>query len=213
MGGATLIAGAIAVFVVLVSAQVFSDWPIAALGGGDDSTAVSSAQPARGSSGLAAPASGGAAAGPGNGASSPGAPGAQRGGIGAVGGQPGAAGAGNGAGEGSGGGSEPPASAQNPATASPGGNAGAGAGSGGGAGSSGGGGAGTASTPSGKVTETVNGTVDKVDESALGGALGNSGATEVTEGVVNGVVGPESTVGQVVDETVGVVGGLLHPNR
>ena len=31
MGGATLIAIAIAVFVLLVSAQVFRDWPIAAL--------------------------------------------------------------------------------------------------------------------------------------------------------------------------------------
>ena len=36
MSGATLIAIAIAVFVLLVSAQVFRDWPIAALGGGDD---------------------------------------------------------------------------------------------------------------------------------------------------------------------------------
>jgi hypothetical protein len=37
--------------------------------------------------------------------------------------------------------------------------------------------------------------------------------TGVTEGVVNGVVGPESTVGKVVDEAVGAVGGLLHGNR
>src|ERR1700709_70059 len=39
MGGATLIAIAIAVFVMLVSAQVFRDWPIAALGGGGDEAA------------------------------------------------------------------------------------------------------------------------------------------------------------------------------
>jgi hypothetical protein len=35
----------------------------------------------------------------------------------------------------------------------------------------------------------------------------------VTEGGVNGVVGPESTVGHVVDETVNAVGGLLHGNH
>src|SRR5260221_9670426 len=47
MSGATLIAIAIAVFVVLVSAQVFRDWPIAALGaGGDGTAAVSDAHPA-----------------------------------------------------------------------------------------------------------------------------------------------------------------------
>ena len=40
MSGATLIAIAIAVFVVLVSAQVFRDWPIAALGDSGDSAAV-----------------------------------------------------------------------------------------------------------------------------------------------------------------------------
>jgi len=47
MGGATLIAVAIAVFALLVSAQVFKDWPIAALGSGSDETAaVSRAHPA-----------------------------------------------------------------------------------------------------------------------------------------------------------------------
>src|ERR1044071_5589855 len=48
MGGATLIAIAIAIFVMLVSAQVFRDWPIAALGDGNEA-AVSEAQPAGGS--------------------------------------------------------------------------------------------------------------------------------------------------------------------
>ena len=47
MGGATLIAIAIAVFVVLVSAQVFRDWPLAALGG-DDGAAVSESRVAPG---------------------------------------------------------------------------------------------------------------------------------------------------------------------
>jgi len=58
MSGATLIAIAIAAFVVLVSAQVFSDWPIAALGG-NDRAAVSEAQPVAGDDGVAdaAPAS------------------------------------------------------------------------------------------------------------------------------------------------------------
>jgi hypothetical protein len=37
--------------------------------------------------------------------------------------------------------------------------------------------------------------------------------TEVTEGVVNGVAGPESVVGKAVDETAGVVGGLLQPSH
>ncbi len=59
------------------------------------------------------------------------------------------------------------------------------------------------------MTETVNNTVTKVDETVTGGALGSTGVTEVTEEVVNGVAGPESTVGKVVDEAVGTVGGLL----
>ena len=63
------------------------------------------------------------------------------------------------------------------------------------------------------MTETVNDTVNQVDQTALGGTLGETGVTEVTEGVVNGVVGPESTVGKVVDETVEAVGGLLGGNR
>jgi hypothetical protein len=63
------------------------------------------------------------------------------------------------------------------------------------------------------VAGTVNDTVSKVDEAALGGALGESGVTEATEGVVNGVAGPESVVGQVVDEAAGAVGGIVGGNR
>src|ERR1044072_7293733 len=59
VGGATLIAIAIAAFVLLVSAQVFRDWPLAALGSGDDTAAVAEAQPA-GGSGSGAVAGGGA---------------------------------------------------------------------------------------------------------------------------------------------------------
>lgn len=49
MSGAALIAISIAVFVVLVSTQVFTDWPIAALGGSDDRATVSQARPVAGS--------------------------------------------------------------------------------------------------------------------------------------------------------------------
>jgi hypothetical protein len=59
------------------------------------------------------------------------------------------------------------------------------------------------------VTGTANGTVNQVDETVTGGALDKTGVTGVTEGVVEGVAGPESPVGKVVDETVGAVGGLL----
>src|SRR6185437_8751552 len=44
VSGVTLIAIAIAVFVVLVSAQVFHEWPIAALGFGHDDSAVAPAK-------------------------------------------------------------------------------------------------------------------------------------------------------------------------
>ena len=236
MGGATLIAIAIVFFVVLVSAQVFKDWPIAALGGGGDS-AVSAAQPATGTTAGgtdpdgatatalrspgsratrevdgSAPARGGGSIVQGDGVGTPGA------------GTPPPSGAG-GQGQGAGstpvgapqatGGSEPGSGTASSGSAG-GGNApatGAGGGGSGGSGT-GGGGTGTAAPPpSGQVAETVNGTVTQVDESVLGGTLDNSGVTAVTEGVVNGVAGPESTVGKVVDETVGAVGGLLHGNR
>ena len=68
--------------------------------------------------------------------------------------------------------------------------------------------------PPGTVTDTVNDTVTQVDETATRrGARSETGVTGVTEDVVNGVVGPESTVGKVVDETVGAVGGLLGGKR
>ena len=73
----------------------------------------------------------------------------------------------------------------------------------------GGGGGDTPPRPPARSTETVNDTVDEVDQAALGGDPRRTGVTGVTEGVVNGVAGPESTVGKVVDETVGAVGGLL----
>jgi hypothetical protein len=63
------------------------------------------------------------------------------------------------------------------------------------------------------VTEAVNNTVNQVDQGVTGGALEATGVTGVTEGVVNGVAGPESAVGKVVDETVDAVGGLLGGKR
>src|SRR4051812_47545844 len=71
MSGATLIAIAIAAFVVLVSAQVFRDWPIAALGEGGHAE-VSKAKPvadgaATGGGGAGAGPRGGAKAGSGSG--------------------------------------------------------------------------------------------------------------------------------------------------
>jgi hypothetical protein len=91
-------------------------------------------------------------------------------------------------------------------------------GSGGSSGSAGGGGGG--GTTTGPVTagtkqlsevlpEVVDGTVSGVDETVLGGTLEETGVTQVTEEVVNGVAGPESLVGQTVDGAGEVVGGLL----
>ena len=37
--------------------------------------------------------------------------------------------------------------------------------------------------------------------------------TGVTEGAVNGALGPESTVGQAVDGATGAVEGLFQPKR
>jgi hypothetical protein len=225
MSGAMLIALAIAVFVVLVSAQVFKDWPIAALGG-RGSAGISNARPAH-SPAAAATATGGPTAKSGSTAGA--APGT--GGAAAKTRKPGAnltavddgtnapAGAGVTAGGGTGGsggsGNSTPTSgttSPSPAASSPvsGSASGGGAGSRGSSGSSG---SSAASTPAGQVSETVNNTVNQVDETALGGTLNSTGVTEATEGVVNGVAGPESVVGKAVDETVGVVGGLLQPSH
>jgi hypothetical protein len=232
MGGAALVAIAIVIFVLLVSAQVFRDWPIAGLGDGrEDAAAVSPAEPASGSAVSVVPStrpddaparatrrqarpagadsarSAGSVAEPspvvvsGGGQEAP-AP------VGSTGGGQGAS-------------SEPAGSPQAPnpgagsAAVPVGGAPGSavGGGSGGDGGGSGGGAIDPAPTPSGQVAQTVNGTVAKVDETALGGTLGNSGVTAVTDGVVNGVAGPESTVGKVVDEVAGAVDGLLHGNR
>ena len=218
MSGATLIAAAIAVFVVLVTAQVFQNWPIDGLGGsGEDSAAVSGDRTtgsgagdgaaatgtANGAGGAAAANSGGRAVKHDPNTVSTGAPGSKAF-------QPGASAPGGegGAGAGGGDGAAGSPTSQNPAADSAGNGGGAGAGTGGGGGGSAAGGS-TSET----VTNTVNETVHGVDETVTGGVLEKSGVTGVTEGVVNGVAGPESTVGQVVDGATGAVGGLLHPNR
>jgi hypothetical protein len=212
MSGATLIAIAIAAFVLLVSAQVFRDWPVAALGD-DDSAAVSNGQPAAGQAGSTTTGAGAQAAGgatQGGGATDrPGADAVSGPAPGPATGQPVSSGQ-PGSGAGGGGGSGNSAPAQSPSSPSSSGS-GAGKTSGGGGGS----GRGTTqgSSPSSQVTETANNAVNQVDETALGGTLKESGVTEATEGVVKGVVGPESTVGHAVDETVGAVGGLLPGNR
>ncbi|MGB7685284.1 MAG: hypothetical protein WBL45_05820, partial [Solirubrobacterales bacterium] len=83
----------------------------------------------------------------------------------------------------------------------------------GGGGGGGGAAAGSGSSPSGNVTNTVNETVNQVDQTVTGGALEKAGVTGLTEEVVDGVLGPESTVGKVVDGAAGAVGGLLDPKR
>jgi hypothetical protein len=234
MSGATLIAIAIGVFVVLVSAQVFRDWPLTALGGGDDSAVVSKAHevgtatagsagaPLAATAGKVAPAAGGRANGTaGDGARSGSV--AAGDGVTATGdlAPSGDRGESAGGGDQSGSGTAASPQSSSPAATPSGGNGSssgggsAGGSSGGGAtgGGAGSGTSGTTPTTSAQVTETVNGTVAQVDETALGGTLHETGVTEVTEGVVNGVAGPESTVGKVVDETVGVVGGLLGGKR
>ncbi|HEV7562761.1 MAG TPA: hypothetical protein VGO24_04605 [Solirubrobacterales bacterium] len=219
MSGATLIAIAIVAFVLLVSAQVFRDWPIAALGdsGSPHISDARTASPAAAAGTATAPAGAGAAksGSSGSGASAKGAgkakPSVAGGDLATSEDPTGPAEAPSG-GEGGGPGDSGNQAGSNPPTSSPAGSAPGPSGQGSSPSSPGGGsssGGGTASTPSAKVTETVNNTVNQVDETVAGGSLGKTGVTEAAQGVVNGVAGPESPVGKVVDETVKTVGGLL----
>ncbi len=226
MSGATLIAIAIVAFVLLVSAQVFHSWPIAALGD-SDSGSVSQAQPVQGTAtttasaasssvGGSPPAGGRRSSAPGHAAAraglvSPGSVSAED--PGATAGEPGTESEG---GSGSEGGGQQTSQGASPSDGAPTSSGSSGGSSGGGSGGSGGSGSGSttaASTPTGQIAGAVNETVHQVDQTALGGSLEKTGVTELTEGVVNGVVGPESTVGHVVDETVGAVNGLLGGKR
>jgi hypothetical protein len=218
MGGATLIAVAIAAFVMLVSAQVFTDWPLAGLGkssdqGVSDARAVETAAETTAGAGAAATAATtttAAKAGSGSGAANNDASGAaatvneSRNDAAAGGGEP-ATGGGGGSG---GGGNNTPAAQTSPASSGGGNTTSPSSG-----GSGGGGGSSTASSPSQTVTSTVNEAVTKVDQTVTGGALEKTGVTGVTEGVVDGVAGPESVVGQVVDGTVGTLEGILGGKR
>jgi hypothetical protein len=222
LSGASLIAIAIVVFVALVTTQVFTDWPIAALGKGDNGSVSDSRAVEAGSTAATGAESSGGTGGGANGTGTTGGGGgggktSQKQGGGGGGQLGGAGGGGEGAGTGEGGGSTPeaaPGGGGSGGGSIPAGGEGAsgssGSTSGGsGSGSGGGGETTTASTPSGKVTSTVNETVHQVDETVTGGTLEQTGVTQTTEEVVNGVAGPESTVGKVVDETVGTLEGTL----
>jgi hypothetical protein len=224
VSGTALIAAAVVAFVVLVSFQALRDWPLAGIGGGGDSPAVSEGQPvspgsaaatATGPTGAATAATAKDDGAPAGNRSSAGVAGDRTGGDLTVGASPapqaGPAPAGSptpqapGASPGGGGNGASPSSSPN-ATGGDGGGGGGGllpgtGGSGGGSGST-----------SGTVTGTVNETVSGVDK-ALGGTLDEAGVTKVTEEAVNGVAGPESTVGKTVDKVGETVGGLLGGNR
>lgn len=207
VSSAALIGAAVVVFVVLISAQAFHDWPISGLGlgGGGDTAAVAPARPvARGSAGIA----GGGATATGGSKRAP-----SRGGAGqtselgnGAGGTRVPAGAGPVAEGGAGDGSRPAGGSTGSA-----GGGGPGGSGGSGGGESGHGGKG-GNSASGTLTHTVGDTVSKVDE-AGGGALGKTGLPEEAQGVAEGVAGPESPVGHAVDETAGAVGGLLHSHH
>lgn len=236
LSGTVLIGVAIAVFVVLVSTQVFTNWPVSLGSGAPAKTEVSDARSA--SDGTAAAGQGAFAAAKARAIAaaaarrdSAAAAAARRGGkanvdaIGRVaharavtsslenpieGGE--APADTGGSHEGASGGSPSPASpAPTPAPT---------AGGGGpegvketGTPTSGGGGK-ESPTPTPKtvteaVTETVHETVNGVTETVTGSPPPATGVTEVTEEVVNGVAGPESVVGHTVDEATKGVGGVL----
>ncbi len=67
----------------------------------------------------------------------------------------------------------------------------------------------TVSKTPANVSAGINETVNKVDETALGGTLKETGVTEVTENLVNNLTGPETVVGKTVNGLGEVVGGLL----
>lgn len=218
MSGTALVGAAIVAFVMLVSLQTLKDWPLTGISlGGDDNAAVAPARPGTGAAAARHAAAGTAHA-------------AGRATAGARG-----RGARNQRGAGT---SESkadvapvvtPASGnptttsptQSPAnqtgpnasSSSPSGSASSGGSNpaGGGGGSTGSGSSGSKST-SGAITGTVNNTVSGVDQ-ATGGVIGGTGVTKASEEVVNGVAGPESTVGQAVDEVTKPVGSLLGDNE
>jgi hypothetical protein len=216
VSGTALIAAAVVAFVVLVSLQAIRDWPLAGIGGGSDSSAVSAGHPAAAGN-TAVPTAGGAGVVAARVARSAadrnsrqlGGPAESKQQVGAAttGSSPSPA-AGSPAGEapapnsGSGGGASGP----------PGQSTSSGSGSGGGGPVSSPGTGGSGQSTSGAVTGAVNNTVSGADQT-VGGTLGDAGVTKVTEEVVNGVAGPESAVGETVDKVGETVGGLLPGKR
>jgi hypothetical protein len=222
VSGTALVGAAIVAFVLLVSLQALKDWPLAGISvGGSDSSAVApsssganSATPPEagaagatvagaGAGGSTAPRANGRAAAQGNEAALAEAPTPAAGSPTAEAPSPGPVGHAGGGDSGS----SPAGTASS--SPQPAGGGGGGAPStpaaGGGSSSSG---SSSGQSTSGAVTGTVNKTVAGVDE-ATGGVIGDTGVTKVTEEVVNGVAGPESTVGHTVDEVVKTVNCLL----
>jgi hypothetical protein len=223
VSGTALVAAAIVAFVLLVSLQALKDWPLAGIGvGGNDSAASS---PSRDGGTNAQTAGVGSAGGATAGSATAGGSArdanrrsaAAQADKAALGTAPAPASGGpiaeappSGPTSPAAGGpsaSSPPGSASSSADGGNGGGSTPGAGTG--SGSSAGGGS---QSTSGTIANTVNKTVAGVDE-ATGGVVGATGTTEATEKVVEGVAGPESTVGKTVDEAVKTVGGLLGGNH
>lgn len=200
VSGTALIASAIVAFVVLVSLQAVRDWPLANVGGAAETTGISTARPAAREG---APGNRSAAAGrPGTGGAGKrhGGKGAHRADVRSGNAALGAA----------------PASSGGPLAGSPGSTGGGTAGGNSvpsGALDSGAGGGSQrrtgdpATSTSGSVAGTLNHGVSDVDQTT-GGALGEAGVTQATEETVNGVAGPESTVGETVDKATETIGGL-----
>lgn len=207
ISGAVLIAAAVVIFILLlVSTQGFRDLPLVDTGA--DENALAPAQPVSQAVGSAGGQGSGSAnrgsGGTGRSSSGDGGQVAAGGGQGTV-TSPSAGGPGGGGEE-----NRSPSSASDPGESTTGG-AGSRPSSGGGGGGSGGGGGGS-NSPSRTVTGAVNETVDGVD-SALGGALGRTGVTDTTQGVVDGAAGSGSVVGQTVERGVDAVRDLLGGNR
>lgn len=204
VSGTALVAVAVVAFVLLVSAQALRSWPIGALGlGGDNSGSVSPARPAsRAAAGRAAKTTA---------SSRSAAKGGSAGGIGDPSPQPEVAARAPG-------GQSAPSSPAAPALSQQPSRDSLHAGSGPNPVTSGGGGSGSTGTSGnlpGSVTDTVNDAAAPADE-ALGGALSESGVTKVTEKAtegVSGVAGPNSALGQTVNEVAGTVDGLLGRDR
>jgi hypothetical protein len=203
VSGTALVGAAVAAFVLLVSLQALRDWPLAGIGFGDSGGSVEQSTHARGAAAGRTAHGGGAAREAGVGRTA----GAGGRGNTAHGGAPGLGRSPSSAAETPGGPGTAPAGTTPTGTAGAGSAPGGGSGSGSGSGSGGGETGGSGGSVSGTVTGTANETVSGVDQ-ATGGALGEAGVTEATKEAVNGLAGPESTVGKTIDGTAEAAGGV-----